>query len=66
MANFFHKDFSAQVKHLRTKLAITQEELARELGVSFATVNRWENGHTQPIPMARRLFEGYCVAKRVK
>lgn len=30
------------------KLRQQQEDLARNLGVSFATVNRWENGKTKP------------------
>lgn len=58
--------FADQVKQLRIKLACSQEELARELGVSFATVNRWENGHREPLPMARRAFEALCQAKGVK
>jgi predicted ATPase/DNA-binding CsgD family transcriptional regulator len=32
---------------LRARFGLSQEQLARELGVSFATVNRWEAGHTQ-------------------
>ena len=37
---------------------LTQEGLARELGVSFATVNGWENGRHRPIPaLAERLAE---------
>lgn len=58
--------FADQVKKLRSQLACSQEELARELGVSFATINRWENGHREPLPMARRAFETLCQAKGVK
>jgi transcriptional regulator with XRE-family HTH domain len=36
------------VRELREHLCLTQEVLARILGVSFATVNRWENGKTVP------------------
>src|SRR3990170_7930601 len=32
----------------RTELGWTQEQLARELGVVFSTVNRWENGRGEP------------------
>lgn len=32
----------------RKDRGMTQEELAHRLGVSFATVNRWENGKTRP------------------
>ena len=37
-----------QVKSLRKKLGLPQEQLASLLGLSFATVNRWENGQTTP------------------
>lgn len=33
---------------IRTKLDLTQAELAHRLGVSFATVNRWEGGGNKP------------------
>ena len=36
-------EFSEQVKYVREKLFLSQEMLAKELGVSFATVNRWED-----------------------
>lgn len=46
------------VRAIRATRGLTQEGLARELGVSFATVNGWENGRHQPIPLlARRLAE---------
>lgn len=41
-------DFSYDTKKLRKKLMISQKELADLLGVSFETVNRWENGHHKP------------------
>lgn len=37
-----------EIKALRERLQLTQEVFARILGVSFATVNRWENGKTEP------------------
>jgi transcriptional regulator with XRE-family HTH domain len=36
------------IRALRERLHLTQEVFARILGVSFATVNRWENGKTEP------------------
>jgi putative transcriptional regulator len=33
---------------------LTQEQLAAELGVAYGTINRWENGHMQPSPLALR------------
>ncbi len=36
-----------RLRELRRRLGLSQEQLARRLGVSFATVNRWESGRTQ-------------------
>jgi transcriptional regulator with XRE-family HTH domain len=51
-------DFPALVRALRQRLGLTQEQLAQELGVSFSTVNVWENGKRAPLPFLRkRLIE---------
>jgi DNA-binding CsgD family transcriptional regulator/transcriptional regulator with XRE-family HTH domain/tetratricopeptide (TPR) repeat protein len=41
-------DLPARIERLRADLAVTQEQLARRLDVSFATVNRWEKGRSRP------------------
>ena len=46
------QDYSDRVKRLRQKLGLTQAEMAGSLGVSFATVNRWENEQTRPSKIA--------------
>ena len=38
----------ATLRAIRAKLNLTQEQLAERLGVSFATVNRWEGGGSKP------------------
>ena len=45
--------FSPTLQAIRARLDITQEQLAERLGVSFATVNRWEGGVTMPQKAAR-------------
>ncbi len=45
------------VRELRFRLGLTQEQFAAELGVTFVSVNRWENSKTQPSPMALRLMQ---------
>ena len=57
-------DFAKQVKSLREQLRISQEDLAKELGVSFATVNRWENNRTQPSKLAKKQLEQFIILKR--
>lgn len=42
------ENFPQFIKALRVELGLTQEGLAQKLGVSFATVNRWENRQAKP------------------
>jgi predicted ATPase/DNA-binding CsgD family transcriptional regulator len=42
----------------RTSRGLSQEQLARLLGVSFATVNRWEAGRTRMPDRARQALAG--------
>ena len=42
---------------LRIEAGLTQEQFATHLGVVYSTVNRWENGHAQPSPLAMKLIE---------
>ena len=57
-------DFAKQVKSLREQLRISQEDLAKELGVSFATVNRWENNKTQPSKLAKKQLEQFIASQQ--
>lgn len=58
-------DFGSIVKQVRTELGLSQEQLARELNISFSTVNRWENGKTNPSQMANELFTSFCVSRNI-
>ena len=46
-------------------MLLSQKELAHELGVSFATVNRWENGHHDPTYKARRQIAVLCKKYKI-
>jgi len=48
---------SNRIKRIRLSLSWTQERMARELGVSACTVNRWEMGRTSPSPLALKNIE---------
>ncbi len=41
----------------RLKLQLTQEDFARLIGVTFSTVNRWENGKSAPNRIAIRMLK---------
>ncbi|MBD1909153.1 MULTISPECIES: helix-turn-helix domain-containing protein [unclassified Leptolyngbya] len=45
------------IHQLRQHFNLSQEKFAAKLGVSFKTVNRWENGRSVPSPMAMKLIE---------
>ena len=42
------------IKYIRKHLNLSQEDLAHSIGVSFATINRWENGKSTPSKLARK------------
>ena len=46
------EDYSVRVRSLRGCIELTQTQLAKRIGVSFATVNRWENGQSKPTRLA--------------
>ena len=48
------------LKEIRKQLNISQETLARELDVSYATLNRWENNKAKPSRLAMRRLKDYC------
>ena len=50
------ENIAEELKKLRQQQGWSQEDLARNLGVSFATVNRWKNGNTKPSKMAQNLI----------
>ena len=47
-------NYSEDLKKLREKMLLTQSEFGQLIGVSFETVNRWENGKHVPTMRAKR------------
>jgi len=45
------------VRETRQRLELSQAKFAVRLGVSFQSVNRWENGRTKPLPIALKQIE---------
>ncbi len=59
-------DFSTLVLKVRTRLGLSQSAMAQEFGVSFATINRWENGKTLPSNLAKARFQSHCEELAIK
>ena len=45
------------VRSLRLETGLTQEKFAAQLGVTFPTINRWENNRAKPSPLAVEKIE---------
>jgi len=50
-------DIPRLVRELRGRTGLTQEKFAAKLGVTFPTINRWENGRARPSPLAMKQIE---------
>jgi len=50
-------DTSRLVRALRERMGLTQEKFAAKLGVTYPTINRWENGRAKPSPLALKQIE---------
>lgn len=59
------KDYKQLLVRLRAKLNISQEKLAILLKVSFATINRWENGISVPSKIHIVQIEDLCKKYKV-
>ena len=54
--------FSDAVKTIRRKSLLSQSDFANEIGVSFSTVNRWENGKAVPKLCKLKQIKNFCTA----
>lgn len=53
-----NEDVAGLIKALRRRLSLTQEQFAAKVGVTYGTVNNWENGKRMPLPfLLKRLIE---------
>ena len=53
-----NENIPALIKELRQRLDLTQEQFAQHVGVTYSTVNHWENGKRIPQPfLVKRLLE---------
>jgi transcriptional regulator with XRE-family HTH domain len=60
-----HMDIIKQLELYRLENKITQQDLAKELGVAFSTVSRWFNGKTVPSKIQQYHVEKYLTKKKI-
>ena len=53
------------IKAIRSQARLSQEEFADRLGVTFATINRWENAKASPNKLAQTKLYDFCRENNV-
>ena len=56
---------NAIIKEIRSYTKLSQQEFADKLGVTFATINRWENAKAKPNKLAQAKLYDFCREKNV-
>ena len=52
--------FGEELKRIRQRSFLSQDAFAKEVNVSFSTVNRWESGKTKPNLSAMKSIKEFC------
>ena len=58
-------DYPATIIKLRAILNLSQAALAELLGVSFTSVNRWENGKYEPTRLIKEKIRLLCEQNNI-
>ncbi len=56
-----HQETNSPFKRLRLNVKLSQEQLAREIGVAVSTIRRWEKGQAEPTMTVAQMKE-FCRA----
>ena len=59
-------DYPATIIKVRATLNLSQVELAEMLDVSFASVNRWENGKYEPTRLVKEKIRLICEQNNIQ
>ena len=57
--------FSEKIKTIRKASYLSQESFSKEIGVSFSTVNRWENEKSLPNYTAMKQIIVFCESHSI-
>lgn len=53
--------FPEEIKRIRQRCFLTQNDFAKEVQVTFSTVNRWEGGKVKPNLSAMKNIKEFCL-----
>lgn len=57
--------FPEELKRIRQRSFLTQQDFAKEIGVAFSTVNRWESGRAKPNLKAMKSINAFCLDNNI-
>lgn len=58
--------FPNEIKRIRQRCFLTQQDFAKEINVSFSTVNRWEGGKAKPNLVAMKNIKDFCLKNDIE
>lgn len=56
---------SDEIKYIRQKSFLSQADFAKQLKVSYSTVNRWETGKSKPNLIAIKALSDFCTNNNI-
>lgn len=57
--------FPEEIKRIRQRSFLTQQDFAKKIGVVFSTVNRWESGRSKPNLKAMKSIKAFCLENNI-
>lgn len=57
--------FPEEIKRIRQRSFLTQQDFANKIGVAFSTVNRWESGRAKPNLIAMKRINAFCLENNI-
>lgn len=57
--------FPEEIKRIRQRSFLTQQDFAKKIGVAFSTVNRWESGRAKPNLKAMKSINEFCLENNI-
>ena len=58
-------NFPEEIKKIRQRSFLTQQDFAKKIGVTFSTVNRWESGRAKPNLKAMKSINTFCLDNNI-
>ena len=57
--------FPEEIKRIRQRSFLTQQDFAKKISVAFSTVNRWELGRAKPNLKAMKSVDVFCLENNI-